>query len=111
MILWRSRRFCCMRGRRRSKYRYLRRLSSPISCPSPRTSIGGVSALFITSRPKTSNSKLPSGSFLFTNFSGRLFTNPDTEITHSGRISPASLCAEKDPPPPLPRGGGGGGGG
>src|SRR3989338_6799565 len=97
MILWRSRRFCCMRGRRRSKYRYLRRLSSPMSWPSPRTSIGGGSGLFMTAMERASSSPSPFGSFLFINFSGLLFTLPVTEITHSGRMAPASSCASLRP--------------
>ena len=74
----------CMRGRRRSRYRYFSRVSSE-TVPSSAIGNGGVFASFSSRTSRSAISISPVLSFGFTDSGERRSTRPMTATTYSGR--------------------------
>src|SRR5215207_2848252 len=84
----------CKYGRRRSRYRYLSRVSSAASFSGAASSWkGGVRASFRPSTSSARTSMSPVGSFGLRTDSSRASTRPRTAMTYSPRTSFARACA------------------
>src|SRR5215207_7375924 len=84
----------CKYGRRRSRYRYLSRVSSAASFSGAASSWkGGVRASFRTRTSSARTSTPPVGSFGLRTASSRTATRPRTATTYSPRTSFARACA------------------